>query len=165
VKTKIALAILIVTGLILTTASAQTSQLDEARDTLHDAIAHLQEAERSGAHREDIEAIAESLDQALNLLEEANDLLEQGDPSQAEEKIRLATAIIEERHQQILNLRDVAQQLRLRNSLIAYGSVAPLALATTWIGLRLYNWWRRRQDRKLLKMIPRIKKTRKEEED
>ena len=163
-KTSLILLCLALLILTQTTTSAQEDPLEEARTNLHQAIASLQEAERAGASPGDATPLAEKLNEALAILTEAERLAQDGDTAAATRLADEAIALAAEATSQINLLEERAREQRLQTSLLAYGSVPLLALATTWSSQRLYSWWRDRQDRKLLRMTPRIKKRKKEKE-
>jgi len=136
--------------------SSILKQIQDAERQFKEAFAAVREAEAAGAEENQIAALADRLNQALNLIEQAKEGYTQ-ENSTATDKTAQAAYLCNQLKGEANQLRDEALKSSHYNKILLLSTVPVAALIVTLFVHYGYKMWRRSEVERVMKMEIREK--------
>jgi len=131
-------------------------EIQNAEQQFREAFAAVREAEAAGAEENQIAALAERLNLALNLIEQAK-RDGQGNSTNTDETVAQVTYLCNQLKGEAHQLRDAARKSSHYNKILVFSAVPVAALIVTLCVHYGLKWWRRSEVERVMKMEIREK--------
>ena len=143
------LLLLCVHTLYLSGYLQEEPSIDLAEERLEEAFSAVKEAEIAGADESELVELVNRLNEALSLIEMAR----KGVEHDVSRSIEISEAVIKEAGE----LKALALDRSFKLRITAFCLVPILSAITTFSLNYIYEWWRRREVKRLLRMIAKKK--------
>jgi len=137
--------------------SDSPNEIQNAEQQFREAFAAVREAEAAGAEENQIAALVERLNLALNLMEQAKQGYAQGNSTNTDEAVAQATYLCNQLKGEANQLRDAALTSSHHNKILLFSMVPVAALIVTLCVHYGLKMWRRSDVERVMKMEIREK--------